>query len=204
MIDLSKFDNRDFDRGASRLTEMLWRVFSYFFFLTEIPVPSRLKCWLLRRFGAVIGKGVVIRAQVKIHFPWKLEIGDNVWIGEEVFILNLAKVTVENNVCISQRAFVCAGSHDFHKPSFDLIVSPIVIGCSSWIAAGAFVARGQRSRRGHWSKRMKWSRRRRSDFNDNAREIWRRGSLRPTPPNLTIEKRRKSVKLSVRLGRNRL
>ena len=94
---------------------------------------------MLRLFGAKVGSGVVIRSRTNISFPWRLQIGDHVWIGEEVMILALAPVTIASHCCISQRAFLCTGSHDFDKPSFDLITKPISIGESSWIAACAFV-----------------------------------------------------------------
>jgi putative colanic acid biosynthesis acetyltransferase WcaF len=112
------------------------------FFFPPIPLPSVLRVCLLRSFGATIGRGVVIRSRVNITYPWKLAIGDHVWLGEEVVILSLAQVTIESNVCISQRAFICTGSHAFRSPSFDLITKPITIRAGSWIAAQAFVAPG--------------------------------------------------------------
>jgi len=85
---------------------------------------------------------VVIRARVNITFPWRLEIGDHSWIGEEVIILNLAPVRIGLHCCLSQRAFLCTGSHDFHAAAFNLITAPITIADRSWIAATCFVAPG--------------------------------------------------------------
>lgn len=93
-------------------------------------------------FGATVGRRVVIRSRVNVWFPWRLTIADDVWIGDEVFILNLATVTIEHDVCISQRAFLCTGSHDCRRDDFALITKPIVIRESSWVAAQAFVAPG--------------------------------------------------------------
>ena len=97
---------------------------------------------ILRIFGAKIGERVVIRSRVNITFPWRVEIADHVWIGDEVIILSLAPVRIGSHSCVSQRAFLCTGSHDFSKDSFDLITREIEIGESCWIGAQSFVGPG--------------------------------------------------------------
>ncbi|SMP62102.1 putative colanic acid biosynthesis acetyltransferase WcaF [Neorhodopirellula lusitana] len=124
------------------MTEALWLVLKSILFMPSLPLPSNLRVWVLRRFGAAIGRGVVIRSQVDITFPWRLTIGDDVWIGEGVKILNLAPVTIGNDCCVSQRAFLCTGSHRFDLPGFDLVTRPIVVHEGSWITASVFVAPG--------------------------------------------------------------
>ena len=141
-MDLSRYDNSDFDRGAPRWKEALWLMVRWAFFQTGLPWPSSLRVALLRRFGAVVGSGVVVRANVNVSFPWRLRVGDHVWIGEDVGILSLATVTIESNVCISQRAYLCTGSHDFRRADFRLVTRPITVRSGSWIAAAAFVAPG--------------------------------------------------------------
>lgn len=142
MIRLDQYDNSTFDRGASKLTETAWNLVKCLFFRPSWPIPSKIRRFLLRVFGAEVGDGVVIRSGTNISFPWRLTIGDHVWIGEDVTILSLANVTIESHCCISQRAFLCTGSHDFGKQTFDLITKPIAIGESSWVAACAFIGPG--------------------------------------------------------------
>jgi putative colanic acid biosynthesis acetyltransferase WcaF len=140
--DLASYTPAGFDRGASRGKEILWVLVKWMFFQGAFPWPSPLRVFWLRLFGAAVGTGVVIRSRVNITFPWRLRIGDNVWIGEEAFILSLAPVTIESSVCISQRAFLCTGSHDYTKSSFDLKTAPITLRHGSWIAAQAFIGPG--------------------------------------------------------------
>ena len=141
-MDLSIYDNSNFDRGARRWKEALWALARWIFFQNALPWPSDLRVALLEMFGAKIGKRVIIRANVNISFPWRLQIGDQVWIGEDVGILSLAQVTIESNVCVSQRAYLCTGSHDFRREDFKLQIAPITVREGSWIAAASFIAPG--------------------------------------------------------------
>jgi putative colanic acid biosynthesis acetyltransferase WcaF len=141
-VDLARYSAGRFNRGAGTVKEGLWLILSLFLFRLCPLKLSGLRCWVLRRFGARVGRGVVIKPDVRITFPWKLALGDHVWLGEEVFILNLAQVAIESNVCVSQRAFLCAGNHDYKSPAFVLIVKPIRIEQGAWVGAGAFVGPG--------------------------------------------------------------
>jgi putative colanic acid biosynthesis acetyltransferase WcaF len=141
-VDLSQFSNTGFDRGASRFKEMLWLLVRSLFFAPPLPLPSALRVFFLRLFGATVGQGVVIKPQVKITFPWKLKVGSHVWLGEECWLLNLEQIVIADHVCLSQRAFLCTGNHNYKSPTFDLIVQPIQIEAGAWIGAGAFVGPG--------------------------------------------------------------
>ena len=103
---------------------------------------SGLKIFVLKLFGAKIGKGVVIKPMVSVKYPWKLKVGDYSWIGEKVWIDNLEEVTIGENVCISQGAMLLCGNHNYKFPSFDLIVKPIVLEDGVWIGSQATVCPG--------------------------------------------------------------
>jgi putative colanic acid biosynthesis acetyltransferase WcaF len=142
IVDLSKFDNSDFDRGAPLWKEALWIAVRCLFFQNPLPWPSSWRAGLLRAFGATIGRAAVIRANVNISHPWRLALGHHVWIGEGVGILSLAQVNIGSNVCISQRAYLCTGSHDFRREDFALKTAPITVGDGTWIAAMTFIGPG--------------------------------------------------------------
>lgn len=95
-------------------------------------------------FGATIGQGTNIRHRVRIHWPWKLTVGDGSWIGEGTWILNLEPVTIGSDVCVSQDVFLCTGSHLRSSPTFEYDNAPIVIEDGAWVAARAVVLRGSR------------------------------------------------------------
>lgn len=130
------------DRGVGKLTETLWYLTKIVFFLSAFPFPSSLKSNLLRFFGAMVGDRVIVKPRVNIHMPWKLEIGDDVWIGEEVFILNFEKVAIGSNVAISQRAFICCGNHDYTIPSMPYRNAPITLEDGCWVGAACFIGPG--------------------------------------------------------------
>ncbi len=141
--DLSRFNpQKNLTRGAGKLTEGLWYLCKVTFFLSAFPWPQSLKRSLLRSFGAEVGKGVVLKPRINIHLPWKLKIGDHSWIGEEVFILNFEPVEIGANVCVSQRAFLCTGNHNFRSKDFEYRNAPITIEPGAWIGAQVFVGPG--------------------------------------------------------------
>jgi len=103
---------------------------------------SSLRVALLRAFGARVGRSCLICSGVKVLMPWNLEIGDFVAIAEGVDIYNFASVTIGNQSCISQRVWLCTGTHDYRQSSFPLVSQSITIGSSVWIAAEAFLHPG--------------------------------------------------------------
>lgn len=107
--------------------------------------PRLLWGWrtaLLRLFGAKIGRHVQIHPSVRIFLPWNLKVGDWSSIGFDALVYNLGRVTIGERVTISQRAHLCAGSHDYRDRAMLLLKPPITIGDGAWICADAFVGPG--------------------------------------------------------------
>lgn len=139
-VRLDLFDSKiGLVRGSGKLKEIIWYLVKVIFFMSAFPFPSKFKVNILRLFGAIIGRGVVIKPRVNIHFPWKLVIGNHVWIGEEAFLLNFELLSIGNNVCISQRAFLCGGNHDYKRASMPYRNGPITLADGSWVGANVFV-----------------------------------------------------------------
>lgn len=130
------------DRGRPRSVEAIWYLVKCLFFLSAIPWPNSWRVTLLRWFGAMVGTGVRIKPRVNIHLPWKLQIGDHAWIGEEVCILNFEHVKIGAHGCVSQRAFLCTGNHDYRDPLMSYRNRPITIGDGAWIGAQVFLGPG--------------------------------------------------------------
>lgn len=140
--DLSRYDNSWYEPGEGTLKRLIWYFTNVLFFLNPFNPFSGLKVRLLRLFGARAGKGVVVKPGVNIKYPWLLEIGDYAWIGENVWIDNLARVRIGSNVCISQGAMLLCGNHNYKKPTFDLMIGEITLEDGSWVGAQAVVCPG--------------------------------------------------------------
>lgn len=121
---------------------MLWYVANAVVLQSWLVPVSWPKRVLLRLFGANVGRGVALKPRVNVKYPWHLQLGDDVWIGEGVWIDNLADVVIGSNACISQGAYLLTGNHDYRDPHFGLDVKPIEIGSGAWIAARAVVGPG--------------------------------------------------------------
>jgi putative colanic acid biosynthesis acetyltransferase WcaF len=142
MFELEKFKLPSKFRGRNAIIVQLWRIIYVVFFKTS---PQFLYCWrrfLLRLFGAKVGKKVIIRPTAQITYPWKIEIGDYTWIGDNVVLYSLGKITIGSNTIISQKSYLCTGSHHINSVAFDIFEKPIVIGHSCWIATDVFIAPG--------------------------------------------------------------
>jgi putative colanic acid biosynthesis acetyltransferase WcaF len=127
--------------GAPWAVQAFWVLLGTPLMASELP-GSAWRRALLRAFGARIGRGGRIKPRLRVKFPWRLTLGDDCWLGEAVWIDNLAPVCIGDRVCISQGAYLCTGNHDYSSPGFDLRLGTITIDDDAWIAAMAIVAPG--------------------------------------------------------------
>jgi putative colanic acid biosynthesis acetyltransferase WcaF len=129
-------------RGRSAVVVQLWWMVESFFFKPSPQILYSFRRFLLRLFGAKIGKHVLIRPSVRITYPWKLSIGDFSWIGDDVVLYSLGEIIIGNNTVISQKSYICTGSHDYTKKDFPIYANPILIEDECWLATDVFVAPG--------------------------------------------------------------
>jgi putative colanic acid biosynthesis acetyltransferase WcaF len=140
--DLARFKLPHDFRGRSGLVVQLWWLVQATLFRGSPQVLYGFRRWLLRLFGAQIGRGVIIRPSVTIPYPWKLKIGDHSWIGDHAVLYCFADIVIGRDVVVSQKSYLCAGTHDYRSPTFDIKAYPIVIEDEAWVAADVFVAPG--------------------------------------------------------------
>jgi putative colanic acid biosynthesis acetyltransferase WcaF len=140
--DLTLFDNSSYSPGRTTVVRTLW----FFFGLTVLRcrlIPfSFVRARLLRLFGASIASGVVLKPGIRVKYPWLLSVGANSWIGEDVWIDNLAQVSIGSNACVSQGAYLCTGNHNWADPAFGLVAKPVALGDGSWVGARATICPG--------------------------------------------------------------
>lgn len=138
---LAALRGRSYDKGRGSSSQTLWVVASTLLF-TQVWCPNRLRCALLRTFGARIGTGVLIKHRVNVQWPWKLSIGNDSWVGTGADLYNVDRIVIGSNVCVSPHAYLCTGSHDRRSPVFEYDNAPIVIEDGAWLCTRAVVLRG--------------------------------------------------------------
>lgn len=140
--DLSLFRLPPGFRGRSPWVVQLWWLVQAIAFRTSPQVLFGYRRWLLRLFGAQVGKGVLIRSSARFTYPWKVRIGDHAWIGDDVVIYSLGDISIGSGAVISQRSYLCAATHDYSSPDFSIDASPVTVGDRAWIATDVFIAPG--------------------------------------------------------------
>jgi putative colanic acid biosynthesis acetyltransferase WcaF len=141
-IDLRRYDQSGFDRGRPGWLILVWWFLQAIIFPLSLHSSHGIRVSLLRLFGARIGQDVVIRPTARFTYPWKVTIGDACWIGDNVVFYSLDSITLGNNCVLSQKTYLCTGSHDIQDPHFGLLTAPISVGNGAWVAADCFVGPG--------------------------------------------------------------
>lgn len=127
---------------ANKLRRGVWQiVYRLVFRFTPVPLHGWRR-FVLRLFGARIGRGCAIYPSVRIWAPWNLRTQRSVTIGPMVNIYNVAAVEIGEGAIVSQGGHLCTATHDHLSEDFSLMTGPIIVGPNAWIAADAFVAPG--------------------------------------------------------------
>ena len=140
--DLSQFQVPADFRGRSGWFVQLWWICERLLFRPSPHIANGWRNFLLRAFGAKVGRNVVIRRTATITYPWKVSIGDYSWIGSEVVLYSLGEIVIGSHSVISQRSYLCGGSHEIDDLAFRITSAPIRIGNECWLATDVFVSPG--------------------------------------------------------------
>lgn len=140
--DLSRFRLPAGFRGRGAVAVQLWWIVQCCLFSASPQFMYGWRRFLLRLFGAKIGCGVIIRPSVRVTYPWKLTIGDYAWVGDQVELYTLGEIRIGAHAVVSQRSYLCTGSHDPASPSFRIFAKPVVVEDGAWVATDVFVAPG--------------------------------------------------------------
>ena len=127
---------------GDRVKRLLWSMVEMTLYRCSFHTWSGWRAFLLRRFGARIGRECTIRRTSRVYYPWKLEMGDMSCLGDAAQVYNLGPVTLGKRATLSQEAYICAGTHDYTQITMPLVTLPITIGDDAWICARAFVGPG--------------------------------------------------------------
>lgn len=140
--ELNKFKLPKNFRGRNAIVVQAWWFVQAVFFRPSPQVFYGWRRFLLRLFGAKIGKNVIIRPSVTITYPWKVAIGNHSWVGDDVVLYSLGNISIGENAVISQKSYLCSGSHDYMKRDFPIYAEPIKICDQVWVATDVYIAPG--------------------------------------------------------------
>lgn len=140
--DLSTFVRPPGIRGRPAWFVQFWWIFDACLIR---PMPQVFYGWRRfswRLFGARIGRNVIIRPGVRATYPWKVEIGNNSWIGENVVLDSIEKISIGEHTVVSPEVYLSSATHDHLDLSFPIQAPGIRIGSECWVAARAFIGPG--------------------------------------------------------------
>ena len=140
--DLKKFKVTKGFRGRSKVVVQLWWIVENTFFAMSPQFLYGWRRFLLRLFGAQVGRGVLIRSTAKFTYPWKVSIGDYSWIGEQTVFYSLDEIRIGTHVAIAHGVYFNTGLHDYTKKKFTILSKKIIIGDECWITNDVYIAPG--------------------------------------------------------------
>lgn len=140
--DLSRFAVPPGFRGRPAWFVQLWWLVQATLFRGSPQVAYGFRAWLLRCFGAQVGRKVLIRPTAQVTYPWKVSLGEHCWIGDDVVLYSLGDITIGAHAVVSQKSYLCAGDHDHRDPTFPIRARPIRVGAQCWLGADTFVGPG--------------------------------------------------------------
>ena len=129
-------------RGRSAVIVQLWWFVQSTLFSMSPQFMFGWRRWLLRMFGAKIGKKVLIRSSARVTYPWNVSIGDFAWVGDDAVLYSLGEIEIGANAVVSQRSYLCAASHVYMQVDFPIYAKKVHIGAQAWLATDVFVAPG--------------------------------------------------------------
>lgn len=139
--------NQDTFTGPSfslknRIGRLVWGVVSSLLFRFSPKPFHRWRSFLLRCFGAKVGRGVHVYPKAQIWAPWNLDLADECGVADGAILYSLAEIKIGRRAVVSQGAHICAGTHDYTRHGSPLVAMPIQICDLAWVAAEAFVHPG--------------------------------------------------------------
>ncbi len=139
---LQEFTMPDGFRGRSSVIVIIWWAVQSTLFAWSPQPFFGWRNFLLRLFGAKIGRGVKIRPTTRITYPWKLKIGDHCWVGDYCQLYNLDRIELGNHVALAHKVYLCTGSHDKEDRRFQIQSRPVYIEDEVWLTNDVFVGPG--------------------------------------------------------------
>ncbi|PWJ55983.1 putative colanic acid biosynthesis acetyltransferase WcaF [Dyadobacter jejuensis] len=140
--DLENFKVPIHFRGRSAIVVQLWWIIQSTLFAWSPQFLYPWRRFLLRLFGAHIGKGVLIRSSAKFTYPWNISIGDYCWIGEDNVFYSLGKIQLGNHVALAHKVYLNTGGHEYDKVTFDIFAKPVIIEDECWLTNDVYIAPG--------------------------------------------------------------
>lgn len=141
-LDLHNPLSRGYVRGRPLWVIVLWDLVQHWLIHTSPHFAFGWRRFWWRVFGAKVGKGVRIGHNTVCHYPWKVTLGDNVWLGDGANLYSMDRITIEDHAVVSQGAYICTGTHDPKDPTFPVLTRPVTIRRGAWVTLNAVVLPG--------------------------------------------------------------